>query len=303
MNKNLKWALVLSGGGAKGLAHIGVLSALAEMGVPPPSLVAGTSMGAIIGGLYACGMDPAEIRRFALEEFDIAGYLDSFVFRISGPLGKVFQAGQILGTLATRPGIDSGQGLLRLFEKLTNNKNFDETAIPFRCNAVDLASGREEVFSSGSVALAMRASMSFPVFFEPLIIGDRCYADGGITDNIPVYIARDAGFRRVLAVDAGDFLAVKPEGLKTAPDILYRSLERAIHETEGLKKRNCLLLHASNGASPMDFEKKEELAALGERAVKESAEALGAFFSLGPRAFIKRRRIKECGIMERGEPA
>ena len=79
-----QWALVLSGGGAKGLAHIGVLKGLEDAGFPKPSLVAGTSMGAIVGGLYACGMSPGEMARFITEDFDIADYLDSFAFKIQG---------------------------------------------------------------------------------------------------------------------------------------------------------------------------------------------------------------------------
>ncbi|MDR0630206.1 MAG: patatin-like phospholipase family protein [Treponema sp.] len=166
-NGKLKWALVLSGGGAKGLAHVGILKALADRGFPEPSLVVGTSMGAIVGGLYACGISPAELIRFMLEKFDITTYLDSFVFKLNGPVGKVFQTGQMLGNFATRRGVDSGQGLLKLFEELTQGKTFAETKIPFRCNAVDLVSGKELVFSSGSVARAIRASMSFPAFFNP----------------------------------------------------------------------------------------------------------------------------------------
>ena len=200
IKKNLKWALVLAGGGSRGIAHVGVLNALQEMGFPEPSLVAGTSMGAIVGGLYACGMSPGAMKQFFISEFDIARYLDSFAFKISGILGKVFQTGQILGNAITRTGIDSGHLVLNLLEKLSGGKTFAETRIPFRCNAVDLVSGKEVVFSSGSVARAIRASMAFPGVFEPLMEGGRCLVDGGLVDNMPVRIAREEGFRRLLAL-------------------------------------------------------------------------------------------------------
>jgi NTE family protein len=301
IDKNLKYALVLSGGGAKGLAHAGVLNALAASGFPGPSLIAGASMGAIIGGLYACGMSPGDLVRFTLEEFDISDYLDGFAFRIDGPAGKIFQAGQILGNLATRPGIDSGRRFLDLFQRLTGGKTFDRTVIPFRCNAVDLSSGAEVVFDSGSVAFAMRASMSFPFFFEPLVEGEHCYADGGLAHNLPVHIAGNAGFRRILAVDVNSFRPRAPAELGTLSDILYRSLETAFHLLDLKEKtRADLTIRAAGTASPLDFDRKEELVRLGERAVRENKKALEAFFGKGLRAAVIRRRVRECGLSPRG---
>ncbi|MDR3161146.1 MAG: patatin-like phospholipase family protein, partial [Spirochaetaceae bacterium] len=132
IKSNLKWALVLSGGGAKGFAHIGILNAFSALGFPPPDLVVGTSMGAIVGGLYACGMESAELTRVALDEFNLRKYLDGFAYKLDGPLGTVVQTGQILGNLATRPGMDSGQRILELLETLSGGKTFEETRIPFR---------------------------------------------------------------------------------------------------------------------------------------------------------------------------
>jgi NTE family protein len=284
-NEKLKWALVLSGGGAKGLAHLGILKAFAERGFPEPSLVVGTSMGAIVGGLYACGISPAELTRFVQEQFDITAYLDSFVFKLNGPVGKFFQTGQMLGNFTTRRGVDSGQGILKLLEELTQGKTFAETKIPFRCNAVDLISGKELVLSSGSVARAIRASMSFPAFFEPLVEDDgglvsRCLVDGGLADNMPVYIARDEGFRRVLAVDVCDFKHVSVSTLRTGPHIVYRAIEVALHAM-GRKHGSSadLTLYTADQASPFNFFKKKELIELGEQAVQEREPQIQAFFS------------------------
>lgn len=294
--KNLKWALVLSGGGAKGFAHAGLLKALEDLGAGAPSLVAGTSMGAVIGGLYACGMSPAEIRRFALEDFDIHQYLDSFVFRLNGPVGKVFQAGQILGSLASKRGVDSGERVLALLEELTGGKTFAETRVPFRCNAVDLVSGGQLVFESGSVAKAIRASMSYPFFFEPLIEDGRCLVDGGLADNMPVFIARNEGFRRVLAVDVGNFTRRDLDELKNAPQIVFRCFDTALHLSQGSREKADLTIHAAGSETAFSFFKKQEIIALGERAVKENIPALEAFFGGGPLAFLARRRLRECFV-------
>ena len=287
------WALVLSGGGAKGLAHIGVLKALEDAGFPRPSLVAGTSMGAIVGGLYACGVSLEEMSHFAIEEFNISDYLDSFVFKIEGPVGKVFRTGQILASLATRPGIDPGQRVLELLTALSGGKCFDETEIPFRCNALDLLTGREIVFSSGSVAKAMRASMSFPVFFEPFIHNGMCLVDGGLLDNMPVAIARGEGFRRVLAVDVNRFSLQKSWDFKNGPQIIFRSIECALNATEEKKFPADLTLNVTNDTTPFSFFRQKEHIALGERVVRENLAALETFFT--PR-FGRLSKPVVCGL-------
>jgi NTE family protein len=290
--KNLKWALVLSGGGAKGFAHVGVLKALSALDVPEPSLVVGTSMGAIIGGLYASGMDTAKIVDFAENRFEITDYLDSFAFRISGPVGRVLQAGQALGNLAAKPALDSGNELLVLFKNLTGDKNIEDFKIPFRCNAVDLVSGKEIVFSSGPGAVAIRASMSFPVFFAPVPLGKMLLVDGGFIDNMPVHIAREAGYSRILAVDVGGFHTRPSREFSAATKIVYRCLEIALN-TLTRERRDfgpVLVIRAGNRATPLDFSRKLELIKLGETTVANEKEALEAFFGSGPGAFFARRK-------------
>ena len=278
MKRSNSWALVLSGGGARGLAHIGIIKGLEDAGFPKPSLVAGTSIGAIVGGLYACGMSPAELERFAVDEFEIADYLDSFVFRINGTVGKVIQTGQALASLAGRPGIDPGQRILELLLRLTKKKKFSDTVIPFRCNAVDLFNGREIVFSSGSVAKAMRASMSLPVLFEPFVHDGMCLVDGGLLDNMPVNIARKEGFKNVLAVNVNPFPNLTIEDLKNGPQIIFRSIECAIQGQEQNKPKANLTIEISVDTDVFSFLKQKELIALGEKAVKENIDALKKFF-------------------------
>jgi NTE family protein len=280
MNKHKHpWALVLSGGGAMGLAHIGLLKGLEEAGFPRPSLVAGTSMGAIVGGLYAIGMPPDEMERFILDDFDITDYLDSFVFRINGPFGRIIQTGQALAVLAGKPGIDPGQRALELLESLTGGKRFDETEIPFRCNAVDLISGREVVFNSGSLALAMRASMSLPVFFEPFEYNGMCFVDGGLLNNMPVAIARNEGFDRVLAVNVTSFAPAKLENLRNGPQVIFRSIDCVLHaQDEGGKAQADLTLTIKVAAALFSFYKQKELIGVGKKAVGENMKALENFF-------------------------
>ena len=278
--KKTKWALVLSGGGARGLAHIGLLKGLENEGFPKPALVVGTSMGAIVGGLYACGMSPAEMEHFVVHEFRIADHLDSFVFRIDGPVGKVIQTGQALASLAGRPGIDPGQRVLELLEKLTKGREFPETEIPFRCNAVDLLSGREVVFSSGSVAKAMRASMALPVVFEPYLYNGMCLADGGLFDNMPVSIARNEGLQQILAVNVNLFSPAIPEDFKNGPQVIFRSIECALHAQEENKPPAELTLDIAVETDLFSFFKQKELISLGEKAVRENLDSLKVFFEL-----------------------
>ena len=271
------WALVLSGGGARGLVHIGFLKELQRMGFPKPHLVVGTSMGAILGGLYACGMSPDEIERFVIEEFKISDYLDSFVFKIDGPFGKVIQTGQTLANLAGRPGVDPGHRVLELLEKLTAGKSFEETLIPFRCNAVDLLSGKEVVFKSGSVAKAMRASMSVPVFFEPFLYNEMCLVDGGLFSNMPVAIAREEGFERVLAVDVNRFDKMEPHQLRNGPQVIFRSIECALHAQEKTAEAD-LKINIPVTAEFFSFFKKKGLIEIGKKAFTDNLDDLKNFF-------------------------
>jgi NTE family protein len=309
IKSDLKYALVLSGGGARSLVHVGVLGAMTEAGYPPPSLVAGTSMGAIIGGLYALEMDPAALRRYVLEELEIPAFMESPVFKMDGPLGKLFQTGQVIGSAATRPGIDSGSRVLAILKRLTKGKNIEDCVIPFLCNAVDLSSGREVIFRSGSMARAIRASMSVPFVFEPLIEGDMCLVDGGVADNLPVSSAREAarplGIRRILAVDTRRWRTVPADSFKNGLSVVLRCFDAMIHvsETEDGSPPAQLTLHVSDKTSAFDFSRKRELLALGEAAVVQSKDELDGFFGAGLRGALARRSARRgssprsgCGI-------
>jgi NTE family protein len=277
-----KWALVLSGGGARGLAHVGLLKGLEEAGFPKPSLVAGTSMGAIVGGFYACGMSPVEMERFVIEEFKISDYIENFAFRLQGPVGQIVQTGQVLASLATSTGIDKGRRALELLRKLSRGKTFEETEIPFRCNAVDLLTGKEVVFSSGPVARAIRASISFPVFFEPFRDKGMFLVDGGLFNNMPVDIAQKEGYVHILAVNVNRFSQMKAGELMNGPQIIYRSIESVLNFMQNEnRERAKLTINVTDDATPFSFYRKKEFISLGEQAVRKNRAALEDFFGTG----------------------
>ena len=275
-----------------------------EAGYPPPSLIAGTSMGAIVGGLYASGMSGQEQKRFVLDELEISDFMESPVFRKDGPVGKLFQTGQIIGHAATRPGVDSGNKVLHLLEKLTKNINIEDCGIPFMCNAVDISAGHEVIFRSGSLARAIRASMSFPFFFEPLIEGSQCFVDGGVTNNIPLKSAREVaramGINRILAVDTRRWQIIPPAALKNGLSVIMRCFDAMIYvseaEDQSLEDPPNLLVRVSDKTSAFDFTRKRELLELGEAAAVQSKAELDAFFRKGIKGAVSRRKKKTCGI-------
>ena len=118
----MKWALVLSGGGARGLAHIGVLKILKLWGLRP-DIVVGTSIGAIVGGAFACGMEPEEMEKFMVEKFDLHKYLDSWIMKLEGgPFVTIIKIGDAFQALWRSTAVDSGRKVLKLLRKFTSNK-------------------------------------------------------------------------------------------------------------------------------------------------------------------------------------
>ena len=205
-------ALVLGGGGARGIAHIGVLEELQHLHVPV-SCVVGTSMGAIVGGLYAAGYSPLQIdamlhsvdwqqvfsdnpprallgMRAKDDQLDRIGDIEFGVGRKGLKLPRGALEGQNLQQLLTRWLLPSWR-----------IKNFDDLSIPFRAVATDIGTGQRVVLGSGSLPLALRASMSVPAVFAPVTLNGRMLVDGGISDNVPVDVARALGAQRLIVVD------------------------------------------------------------------------------------------------------
>lgn len=221
--KHKPWALILSGGGAKGIAHVGVLKGLEVLGLRP-DIIVGTSIGAIIGGLYASGHNADWMIDFITREFKIEKHLQASDFMFGWmPFVMLAQGGTVIRNVITRRGADSGENILKLLSRLVGNKTFDQMKIPFYTNAVDLIKGNEVLLHEGSVAQAIRASMCFPGVFEPVHIDDKLLIDGGVLDNMPVWIARKFGYETTLAIDLEPFEPMPAECLKNSMDVLMRS--------------------------------------------------------------------------------
>ncbi len=225
-----KIGLALSGGGARGAAHIGVIRVLEEVRIPV-DYIAGTSMGSIVGGLYAAGMSPEELQETLLaidwnaafrdkplrEDLSFRRKQDEDSFPIS------LQLGWRQKKLRMPRGLLQGQNLNAIFTALTlpvaTVEDFDRLSIPFRAVGTDIETGDKFVIGEGSLARAMRASMSIPGAFAPVEIDGKLLVDGGIAANLPVDVVREMGADIVIAVDISTPLATR-EKLETAVGIL-----------------------------------------------------------------------------------
>ncbi len=231
-------ALVLSGGSALGIAHVGVIRELEAAGIPI-DMVLGTSMGALVGGLYAAGYSPDEMEELVngfdwisifSEGRDALGgqYLHSKHMRF--PVRMDFdQNGIRLGR-----GLISGQNILTLFTALTlhmlADRDLNSFPVPYRAVAADILTGEKIVISEGSLPEAMRSSMSIPGLFRPYEVNGRSLVDGGIVDNMPVELARSMGADIVIAVESRTGLAESDGQLKTGFDITAQTLGLYVEE-------------------------------------------------------------------------
>lgn len=203
--------LVLSGGGAKGVAHIGVLKVLEEAGVQV-DCIAGTSMGAIIGGLYSVGYSAAELDSMVRAQ-DWIWLLTDQIERADRSLQSktnkqeflLYVPFELRQKISIPSGIMKGQGVLNKFTDLTigyhEEGSFDSLPIPFACIAADIKGGREVVIRSGNLPLAMRTSMAVPGVFTPVYRDGMVLIDGGVFNNFPADVARDMGADILIGVD------------------------------------------------------------------------------------------------------
>lgn len=206
-----KVGVVLSGGGAKGVAHIGVLKVLEEAGIPI-DYIAGTSMGAIVGGLYSVGYDAKTLDSLVRVQ-DWMFLLSDKVYRYNLPFSEKETNEKYLLSLPFSDGrrfkipsgFISGQNIYNLFSELTigfhDSLSFKELPIPFSCVSANLIDGKAVVMSSGKLPLAMRASMAIPGAFSPVILDSMVLVDGGISNNFPVDVAKDMGAEITIGVD------------------------------------------------------------------------------------------------------
>ncbi|WP_081420188.1 patatin-like phospholipase family protein [Pseudoxanthomonas sp. Root630] len=206
--------LVLGGGGARGAAHIGVLHVMERERIPVCQ-IAGTSMGAIVGGLYASGYTTDELQTL-IETLDWADLFIDDAPRLDQPMRRKdadfryllnLELGFSHGKVVMPGGLVQGQKLLLLLRRLTLStwdvETFDALPIRFRAVAADIGTGQRVVFERGDLALAIRSSMSVPGAFAPLRVDGRLLVDGGMVDNVPIDVVRDMGAGRLVVVDVG----------------------------------------------------------------------------------------------------
>ncbi|MDO8886499.1 patatin-like phospholipase family protein [Candidatus Oleimmundimicrobium sp.] len=285
-----KVGLVLSGGGAKGVAHLGVLKVLEKENIPIDMIV-GTSIGALIGGIYASEMNIEEMEKIALN----------------------MNWKQLLRlTDLTKPttALVNGQKIENFINSLVNNKTFDDTRIPFAAIAVDAISGKEAILTRGHVTDAIRASISTPVVFSPVKRGNKLLIDGGVINPLPADVARKMGADVVIAVNllteastknrfshlpetSNRKIVTKEVTKKGFPEIVYSRMitsvkkrfrpptvfqlamravdlmQRELSEAK-LKYASLVIAPQVEDVSYYDFSKAKEIITLGERAAEKA---------------------------------
>jgi len=216
MAQRPKVGLVLGGGGAKGAAEVGVLKEIERQGIPI-DYIAGTSIGAIVGGLYAVGYRAEFLdSMFRSQEWlslftDRSEQLGNDPYRVKDGVTYIFGVPVWRDKGKSRKNIDFGNlgvmkgdsitSLLQRMTAMSDSVDFNELPIPFRCVAFDLNTDSEQVLSSGSLALAMRSSMAIPGLFKPVNIDGMRLVDGGMANNLPVDVVRKMGADIVIAID------------------------------------------------------------------------------------------------------
>lgn len=301
-----KIALVLSGGGAKGAAHLGVLKVLEEMRIPV-DIVLGTSMGSYVAGMYALGYSADEVTQKTLQMDWNKGYQDK-VTRQDLSLRKKVQADEFQlqtdiglsdGKVKLPEGMYQGQGMAALLREATSNlpelRSFNELPLPYRAIATDMETVQPVVLDRGNLALVMQASMSIPGALKPVEIDNKLLADGGIVNNLPIDIALKMGADVIIAVDISDKLKPKSE-LNSAfglVDQLTTFMTRSGTERQLslLRPQDLLLTPEVSSYSVSDFSRMLEIVGRGESAANGMAKQLSTL-SVSPEVYDEYQRNK-----------
>lgn len=308
--------LVLGGGGARGAAHIGVLRELERLNIPVDA-IAGTSMGAIVGGLYATGMTPAELEvviasldwgnAFAdssnRQDMRYRRKQDDAAFPMSLELG--LRDGELILPKGVLQGQHLGLVLRHLTLDVSEVEQFDNLPIPFRAVASDIATGEAVVMESGDLALAMRASMSAPGIFAPVKIDGRTLVDGGLVGNVPVEAIRTMNVDVIIAVDV-EFPLYKPEELTTALSITGQMLtilirKETLRQLDFLDDQDFLIRPELGEFGSANFAEITQAVEPGAVATREMADRLKSL-SISDKQFAAhladRRRPAQPGTLD-----
>lgn len=235
--------LALGSGGARGLAHIGVIQIFEEYGIPI-DFIAGSSAGALVGSLYSVGITPKQMHQFA------GHYPQKYWLDYSLP----------------KMGFIAGDKLKEIIRLLTKNSNIEDAQIPLAIVATDIQKGARKVFTTGPIAEAVRASISIPGIFVPEQIDGVYYVDGGVIDRVPVSVVKDMGADLVIAVDVSFVESLHP--IASIFDVIAHSID--VMEREILRYR---LLHADVMIRPKVGHYSTNMFSEIEALVKEGEEA------------------------------
>ena len=284
--------LVLSGGGARGLAHVGVLKVLEQSRIPIDA-IAGTSMGAIVGGLYASGMRADTLER----ELNAVRWDQVFSNRVERPelsqrrkeedfdFSSALELGFRDGELRAPQSAVSSRGLELLLRRFTlpvhHIDRFDELPIPFRAVATDMETGQAVVLDRGDLAQALRSSMSVPGVFAPIEVNSRMLGDGGLVDNVPIGVAREMNVDVLIVVNIGTPLAGR-ETLGSAFGLTQQMIniltEQNVQRSLATLNPTDILVAPQLGAlTSRDFDRPTDLIALGEAGARAAAPRLAAY--------------------------
>lgn len=293
--------LVLGGGGARGAAHIGVLKVLERERIPV-AYITGSSMGAVIGGLYAAGYSAAEIEGI-ITAIDYEDFFDDDPKRAEQPMRRKeddlrfligYQLGYRDGKIQLPAGVIQGQKMLILLRRLLLStwqvNDFDQLQIPFRCVSTDIVKGEAVVFGKGDLALAIRSSLSVPGAFSPIKLDGRLLVDGGIVNNLPIDVARDMGRAPLIAVDVSEQLAPESE-LKSPLSVTLQMLSVLVRERtklilRELSPRDVLIVPELGDFSVAAFERTKDAVPAGELAAQKVVARLRQF-SMSPAEYAR----------------
>lgn len=282
-------ALVLSGGGARGLAHIAVIEAVERYGIPV-DMVVGTSMGALVGSLYAAGYSPKEIRSLSADPNFSNMFMESFLSP-SYDIAQAFQPthSNVFSLGFDKEGVGSSPGLLgdqrvmemlsSVFSKLPDYLDFDELEIPFRCVGANVVTGEKIIYERGSLITAVRSSISIPIIFTPYPQGDGTYAvDGGVVDNLPIELAKSLGYDIIIACDVNATLQDTERLLGSLSSMVMQTMTLV---TQGFVRRqypvaDLLVFPELGNILPLDFVKYEQIIKEGENAVEKKETEFSA---------------------------
>ncbi|MCI2229308.1 patatin-like phospholipase family protein [Polaribacter sp. MSW13] len=304
--KQPKIGLVLSGGGAKGFAHVSVLKEIDKAGIQL-DYIGGTSMGAIIGGLYAAGYSGLQIEEI-IKKTDFLTLIRDLLPRSSSPFFDKEYGEKTAITLPVNKGkiglpkaVSKGQNvlnlLLELFDSTDTITDFSKLTVPFFCIATDVETGGEVLLEKGSLPLALRASGSFPTLLNPVEIDGKLLVDGGIANNFPVSIMKSKGMDIVIGVDVEGKL-FKKDKLNSVVSILNQIVSYTMYSKskEEKEKLDVYIRPDILDYNVVDFDKQDEIFKKGEAEAAKFSEVFKALAAKQihkkPKAHLKINREK-----------